>query len=435
MKITLLEIQSKRPECINKDFMAGYGWAFNAGKTFRARLINFVKKYGEKLPLLSFGYLASIFSKNGHLVEVKSNRVPESDLVIIHSSMVDYSYELEWAAKIKSRGIKVGFIGPFSSYKPDLFIDSCNFIIKGEPEQLAMHISDSWLPEGIVESKPIDNLDILPFPKWELFPIKNYSYLPALKEKPFLSILASRGCTFQCNYCPYRYFYKYRSRSAEKVYEEICYLIKHFKIKGFIFRDPLFGLDRKFVTTLCEKMIKNNLKLKWVCETRPDLLDISLLDTMFRAGLRVINVGIESSSDDVLQKASRRPIIKNHQEKIIDYCDKLGIRVTAFYMIGLPDDNDDSIKATIRYAQKLNTHVAQFFVHTPFPGTTYFRQIKDEIIDDNWQHFDCYTPVLRHKYLSKEQILALKEKAFLSYYYRPQYLFKFCKRFFRDFLN
>ena len=64
MKIALLEIQSNRRECINKDFMGGYGWAFNAGSSIPARMINFVKKFGEKLPVMSFGYLASIFSED-----------------------------------------------------------------------------------------------------------------------------------------------------------------------------------------------------------------------------------------------------------------------------------------------------------------------------------------------------------------------------------
>ena len=81
MKITLLEIKSNKKQCINKDFMGGYGWAFNAGNSFRANLINRVKKWGENLPIMSLGYLASIFYKNGHSVKYTTNEVPQSDLV------------------------------------------------------------------------------------------------------------------------------------------------------------------------------------------------------------------------------------------------------------------------------------------------------------------------------------------------------------------
>jgi hypothetical protein len=112
MKITLLEIRTDKKQCVNKDFMGGYGWVFNAGDSFRASLINKVKKWGEHLPIMSLGYLASIFHNNGHSVEHLVNKVPDSDLVIISSSMVDYKHEIRWADEIRGKGIKVGFFGP-----------------------------------------------------------------------------------------------------------------------------------------------------------------------------------------------------------------------------------------------------------------------------------------------------------------------------------
>jgi len=197
MKIALLNIESKRKECINKDFMGGYGWAFNAGSSLPAKLINFVKKKGEKIPVISLSYMASIFLKNGHNVEVLTNRIPQADLVIIPSSMVDYRNEIAWAKDIKaSTGAKIGFFGPFASSLPEIFLDYCDFIIRGEPEEVCMRISKNWLPEGVVDSKPIDDLDSLSFPHWDIFPIQEYSYLPAIKEKPFLPILSSRGCSY-----------------------------------------------------------------------------------------------------------------------------------------------------------------------------------------------------------------------------------------------
>lgn len=435
MKITLLNIKSKRRECINKDFMGGYGWAFSAGLSFPAQLINFVKKHGEKLPLMSFGYLAAIFSNNNHKVSVETNFIPDADIVIISSSMVDYTYEVEWAKRIKRKGIRVGFIGPFASYKPELFLAASDFVIKGEPEQAAVDISGGRVPEGIIESSPIQDLDSLPFPKWEIFPIDSYAYIPALKERPFLPILASRGCSYQCNYCPYIAFYKYRCRSLKGVFSEIKYLKDRFKIKGMIFRDPLFGVNKDFIVGLCDLMLKDNLRLKWVCETRLDLLNKELLDNMYNAGLRVINTGIESQDTEILRKATRMPVRTQHQEEMIRYCDKLGIRVTAFYMLGLPDDTYESINKTIQYAKYLNTHVAQFFIHTPFPGTEYFEKVKNDIIEDDWQKLDCYTPVLKHKNLTREQLLMLKDKAFTSYYFRPAYIANFVHRFYRDLLN
>lgn len=122
MKIAILEVKSKRKECINKDFMGGYGWAFNAGNSFLAKMINLVKSLGERLPIMSLGYIASIFGNKGHKVMYAVNKIPDADIIFLQSSMVDYRYELEWARKIKRNGRKMGFIGPFSSLKPELFL-------------------------------------------------------------------------------------------------------------------------------------------------------------------------------------------------------------------------------------------------------------------------------------------------------------------------
>ncbi|MDD4979761.1 MAG: radical SAM protein [Candidatus Omnitrophica bacterium] len=435
MKIALLEIKTDKKECINKDFMGGYGWAFNVGNSFRANLINRVKKWGESLPIMSLGYLASIFYNNGHRVEHLINEVPDSDMVIIPSSMVDYKHEINWAREIRRKGIKVGFFGPFSSAMPELFLKYSDFVIGGEPEEIAAKITDKCIPQGFVKSNPVKDLDTLPFPKWDIFNISAYSYVPALKEVPFLPILSSRGCSFACSYCPYLVNYTFRERSSENVLEEIGYLVDRFKIKGMLFRDPIFSLNKKRTVEITEGMMRRNYKIKWACETRLDLLDEKLIDILYASGLRVINVGIESADSDVLEKATRKAISMEHQEKIIRYCEKKGVRVTVFYILGLPDDTEESIAKTVGYAKKLNTHVAQFFIFTPFPGTKYFESIKDRLEEKDWEKFNCYTPVIRHKNFTKERLLELKERAFVSYYYRPAWALKFIKRVIRDVWN
>lgn len=435
MKICLLNINSGKNTCINKDFMGGYGWAFNAGNSLPCRIINFIKRVGEKLPVMSFGYLAAILSKEGCTVEYRENAIPGAETVVIQSSMVEHNAELEWARRLRNAGKRVGFIGPFSSAMPEIFLKECDFLVRGEPEEAFYRIGREGSVKGIIESKLIDNLDSLPFPRWEIFPYRDYSYFPALKERPFLPVLSSRGCPYTCNYCPYLVNYKWRQRSAENVLDEIGYLTDRFKMKAMLFRDPIFTFDRNRTVQICEGILKRGFAIKWACETRLDRVDKELLKLMHTCGLRVMNVGIESSSDEIIKKASRKPVEIRHQEEMTRYCDKIGIRITAFYMFGMPDDTQESVEGTIRYAKKLNTHVAQFFIFTPFPGTQYYDTVKADITEKDWEKFDCYTPVFRHKNLSKEKILALKERAFTSYYYRLSWIVRFILRALRDIFN
>jgi len=433
MKINFIEITPKEKYCLVKDFMGGFGWRFSVGKSFSAKMIEIVKRQGEKMPYLAFAYLAAIFVSEGHEVNYSQDEVLPADITFIASSIVDYKNELEWIEKIKKSGSKVGVIGPFATVKPEIYREA-DFIIAGEPEQAALKIARGEIkPEGYINEGIIENLDKIPFPKWDIFPVKNYSYLPALRQKPFLPILSSRGCPYPCNYCPYKViFNKHRNRSPENVLAEIKELNDKHGIKAMLFRDPIFSLKRDHVKQIASGLIKLNLGIRWACETRLDHLDEDLLLLMRRSGMRVLNIGVESVDHGVLQKATRIPIQREREKQLIQYCDRIGIRVTAFYVFGLPDDTEETIKNTINYAKELNTHVAQFFISTPFPGTGFYEDNKRDIIEKDWQSFDSYTPVLKHKNLTREQILNLKEKAFVSYYYRPRYLWKFAYRVIRD---
>ena len=85
----------------------------------------------------------------------------------------------------------------------------------------------------------------------------------------------------------------------------------------------------------------------------------------------------------------------------------------------------ETIKQTLRYAKMLNTNVAGFTIYTPFPGTKSFEQLKDKLITEDFTKFDAHHLVFKHDNFSADELYRIKEKAFLSYYYRPKYLIKF----------
>lgn len=429
MRIALVEVQSGRRECINRDFMAGYGWAFNVGRSLPAKLIETAKRVGERVPLMSYGYLSAYFRRAGHEVIVGSDVPMDTDLAIIQSSMVEHTAELRTAERIRQTSrAKIGFIGPFSASHPELYEGSADFIIRGEPESWGERLAKGEIPSGLVNGTEKLNADDLPFPNWSPFPVRSYSYMPALKERPFLPILSSRGCVYACSYCPYPVFYQWNKRSASSVLEEVRSLVKDYGVRGLLFRDPLFTADRKRVVAMCEGLLRAGLYVRWACETRLDLLDQPLLDLMYRAGLRVLNVAVESSDEAVLAGVKRKNAAVSHQEAIIHYCDQKGIRVTVFYVLALPEDTEATVRQTVSYAKRLNTHVAQFFVCTPFPGTDFYESLKERIFETNWERFDCYTPTFRHDHLQPEQILRLKEWAYCSYYYRPAWFLACVRR-------
>src|SRR5688572_29093598 len=123
--------------------MGGYGWAFHIGPSLRAKAIEAVKKSGEKVPLLEYAYLAAIL-KEKHEVFVAREEIPPADLYLLHASMVDHKNELAVLKSLRTHNpnAKIGVTGPFAAFKSDLFLETADFVIAGEPESVAYEIAE-----------------------------------------------------------------------------------------------------------------------------------------------------------------------------------------------------------------------------------------------------------------------------------------------------
>ena len=426
MKVAILSVYSKQ-KCTLKDVAGGFGTVFDIGNSPGAKLLEYAKKHIADVPNITLSYLTSILEKNGAEVEFLINEIVPADVYLIESSIVECSAEKEMGQKAKKTGAKVGYFGVFASVVPQYYKEVADFVVRGEIENLAPQIAKGKIPKGVVDAGLVENLDELPFPKWDIFPINQYRYKIITNKKPTLPILSSRSCPYECNYCPYKVNSSYRKRDSEKVIDEIEYLVKHYKVKGLLFRDPNFTYNMKHAESIALGILKKGFNIKFHIESRSDHMDISLLKILYKAGLRGWELGIESASTGTINGNKRIPPSRAHQEEIIRWCHKLGIRVVANYIIGLPNDTIGGIKETIRYAKKLNTFAVQFTMCTPYPGTKFFEQIKDKIFDHNWEHFTGWTNVYHHNEVSTEELHKLKEKAYVSYHFRPRYVYKFLK--------
>jgi len=445
MKIALINVSDPdRKVAMNKDLAGGMGTFSNFGVSLTSRLVSSMKKKSVKIPVLSYAYLQGIFKKQGHEVDyIECADVDEIDddydLILIYGSIVDFKYENEIGKKAreKCRKAKVGFFGTFPSVKPELF--KCDFVLKGEAEGYFLY-EFKKLEElkGVINIKKNVEMNDLPTPDYTGFPIQEYSYFPAIKEKPFLVLQASRGCPYSCGYyCPYPTGQgsRYRIRDAEKIVDDIETMIKKHGVKGVQFRDPIFGLNKKQVEDFIKLMKERNVKIKFGIETRLDLLNREMLKNLFDVGLRNLNIGVETMHEDVAKANKRMLIDVQHQEDVILYCHKIGVKISAFYIFGLATDTEENIKKTVDYAIKLNTNVAQFCISCPYPGTKYYDEVKEKglLREEDFERFNSTSLVFEHNNLSAEKLMELKEYAFKKYYFRPGYMANFLRWRVREF--
>jgi anaerobic magnesium-protoporphyrin IX monomethyl ester cyclase len=431
VKIVVLNASRQR-NCTLKDVAGGFGTVFTVGNSPFAKLLELAKRRIAAIPNITLAYLDSILSANGASVRVldvrRSDQLVPADLYLIASSIVDCNLERELGLEARRRfGSKVGYFGPFAASVPDFYCDSADFVVKEEIENIAPALAQGEIPQGTISAGFVENLDSLPFPSWDQFDLRRFRYQIVTGKGITLPMLGSRGCPYTCNYCPYLVNSKYRVREPESIVDEIRYLVSKYNIRGVAFRDPNLTFDKKRARVFSELLLRHNIDIRWGMEARTDRLDPDLIDLLFRSGLRSVEVGIESSNHRVLRINRRKAIADSQQERVIEHCHKLGIRVIANYTLGLPNDTIEGIRDTIRYAKRLNTFAIQFTVTTPYPGTQFYDAVKDNIFEKDWERFNGWTSVYRHPAIHPEDLHKLREFAYVSYHLRPRYVWQFLK--------
>jgi radical SAM superfamily enzyme YgiQ (UPF0313 family) len=430
MRVVLADLKSDRGFVSKDTVVGGYGSRLDPFSRVTTVMAYLKKKYHD-VPSVHMAYIAAILARAGHEVKWTRGEAVDGDVALVLSSLVDYKAEIAWADTMRARGVKVGFIGITASKMPELFAGHYDFILNGEPEGAVMRLAQGEIPSGIVVSEQINDLDSLPFPRWDLV-TEGRAFKTGIKwsSRPIgggYPLLASRGCPEFCTYCPHRILAGYRVRSIANIVDEMERLCDQVKQPYVIFRDPLFTEQRSRVVELCEEIARRGLTLTFEAETRLDRLDVELLDLLYKAGFRAMSFGVESLDPAILKKSGRRPIPEAHQREIIEHCRKLGIVTAAFYVLGFLQDDWGSIAATIDYATDLGSTFAQFKMLTPYPGTPMFKQIEPLLTESDWEKFDGFTPTFKHPNLSHFELRFLLGAAYKRFYMRPSYLANFLK--------
>lgn len=278
----------------------------------------------------------------------------------------------------------------------------------------------------------IANLDELPLPAYHLLDMFKYVPHPTqYKVLPSFPVIAQRGCPFNCAFCGAHCVHgrKTRIKSVAYLINEIEVLINKYGARGIHFQDSTFTINRKFVEDFCKEILKNGLKFKWDINTRVDCLDEELLSLMKKAGLWMINFGLESgnqSSLDLLNKG----INLSQIEKTVKMTRQHRIVTFSTWILCLPGEDEKMVYNTIRFAKKLGTELVLFFLPVPYPGTDLVNICKrDGGLRKNveWSDYsavDYSNPVYINPLLGKGKMQSLLRYAFLSYYSSPKILFR-----------
>ncbi len=287
---------------------------------------------------------------------------------------------------------------------------------------------------------PIQDLDYLPIPAWDLldgFPSRYHPALFKYKRLPSTHIVSARGCPNRCIFCDTSVFSRQiRFHSPEYVLDMIGYLVRKFGIKEIIFEDDQFLIKNDRVAEICEGLLKKRWDISWCCSGRVNSVkDVSLLRLMKRSGCWQISYGIESGNQEILDFA-KKGIKVDQIKKAVDLTHKAGILSKGYFIFGLPYETEETMKKTIRLATHIPLNDMSVFILTPFPGSEMYAIAEHfGTIEKDYEKMNLLEVVYVPDNLSKEKLLYYQRRFMRKFYLRPRIIGNYIGRLLSNPLN
>ena len=355
-------------------------------------------------------------------------------------------------------GVQTIMIGGHVSALPERTLreEAVDFVCQGEGprtvEQLVAALRSSapgaleaveglWYRDGdaIRGNAPaplIKDLDAeLPQLAWDLLPMDRYRahnwhcFGRLDRRQPYASIYTSLGCPYRCTFCCINAPFgapSYRYRSAASVVAELDLLAERHGVSNVKILDEMFVLNYGHVTAVCDAIVDHGHDLNIWAYARVDTVREPILDTLRRAGIRWLALGIESASEHV-RDGARKTFGHADIRKTVQAIKAAGIHVIGNYIFGLPDDDLDTMQATLDMALDLNCEFANFYSAMAYPGSRLYEMALQERwpLPASWSGYSQHavdTLPLPTRFVSASEVLAFRDHAFHVYFSSPAYL-------------
>ncbi|MEI6831374.1 MAG: radical SAM protein [Candidatus Omnitrophota bacterium] len=424
-------------------------------------------------PPVGIAYIAAVLQNNGFKVKVIDqfgNKMSNDALVaeiekeqprIVGFSVLTPSIRNTSEIVRKIKALNKNIIIVLGNMHPTVFSDMvlrdgvADIVVKGEGEMtmldVAIKVRDSksfsgvegisYIDQGRIINNPdrslIADINQLPFPEWSLFSLKDYQQgTPMLSlRNEGVPLLSSRGCNFKCTFCAQDKIYeKVRFRENGNIMDEIEYFYRKLGIGHFVFCGPYFPFTIKQGMEFCEEFMSRGLhkKVVWFTETRVDLVDLKLLKMMKKSGLRLIMYGFESGNQKVLNSMNKGITLEQSMQAM-RFTKEAGILTLGLFILGMPGENTETCKDTIRFAKELDCDIAKFNLAVPYPGSRFFDEYKDKLstIDQfekftSWYNWtaDSGDLIFVPEGMTSEELSSLQKKAMFEFYMRPKIIFR-----------
>ena len=220
---------------------------------------------------------------------------------------------------------------PFEKKSKYYELNNNSYTLKGEEYQLP---SNEW---GIGYNK--------------LLPLDRYKFY----NNGMFELTVQTGCPFNCSFCSEKVLFSKKNGTKYRDIETIIKVMKNIK-KNFneiYLSATTMTADKEWTKKLCNRLIEEKNEMPWRTVTRIDCVDQELLLLMKKAGMKKICFGVETFDDELLNKINKKQN-SNNIIKILELCNKIGIKAKALLMLGIPGQTAKNVNETVKSLKKIN---------------------------------------------------------------------------------
>ena len=364
--------------------------------------------------------------------EIDWDEIATADIVGISTITSTAPRAFAIADRVQKLGIPVILGGPHVSFLPDEALEHSDFLIRGEAEGVFPLFLETLKNNGdfsvvpnlsfkknqtVIHNKitaePTD-MNMLPYPEFSIIQGKP----KRIGGKYIIPVQTSRGCPYNCSFCSVTGMFgrKYRFRSVEHIIGE---LRRYNDGKNFVFfYDDNFGANRKRLIDLLDAMIAENFKFKWSTQVRADITkDEELIKKMRKSGCHTVFIGFESVNPASLKAMNKCQSVEG-MEHAAQVFKRNKINVHGMFVVGVDDDNPDSVKASVKFAKRNWLSSVQFLILTPLPGTRCYNDLckAGRITFKDWSLYDAHHVVFKPIKFSLADLQKAQMKAHEQFY-------------------
>ena len=270
----------------------------------------------------------------------------------------------------------------WGGWHPSLFAQEClaepsvDIVVSGQGEDAFRHIVDRLIAGETVEgsvSRPLKDLNAFPAHDYSLIPVERYFALKGARQIDYIS---SQGCRFRCAFCadPAVFARGWTGLMPERIAEEAAFLRTRYGMADLAFQDETFFTHAPRTDALAEEFLKRALGITWTATLRADQacrLGDDLFAKVVRSGLRRVMVGVESGSQEMLDRLQKDMKLEQVRAAA-DMCTRHGVSAIFNFIVGFPGESEASMRATLALAKELRRSNPGFetpiFYYRPYPG-------------------------------------------------------------------